>query len=675
MASAKQNRINRMIDVLENSSSWVSSSMLAGLLGASERSIRNYVAEVNETGTRHIESSKEGYRLATAAPAAASASASPCEGVNTLPANADSRRDFTISRLVNACDGLSVFDIADELFISESTFQSSVMPQVRALVRQFGLNVETHDYRMTLTGREADKRKLLGHIATHNSYGYFTSTKTLENMFPDFDVQATLSSLVAICQRSDLFINDYALSNLLVHLLVIIIRLTSNNELSEVDGPIDADGLVAQLGQREQIVRCAQRIAAYFEKEFGCAIPRADFQQILLLLALSVERCDFDELNREKLSSIIDRDFVDMVLGILDECGKRYNLPRFIDEPMRLQLVLHMFNAYQRAVYHVSYPNPLAAQIKSEYAPVYDMAVYIAHRFSTAMDIEVGENEIAFIAFHIGAYFEKFSAPDGAITCTVIIEEYHDFARRLVDDLKAEFGDDISVVAVRSCDSYLADPPESDVVVTTVDVPVCGGSTKILIGPILTKQNVRKIRDRLCAIQERRRRLYAQGLLGHLLRPELFIRNIDAVDATSCIDRMGELLAAQELVTPEFIANVHLRENVSSTAFTDCLAIPHAISVYPKRSFIAVVHNDAPIPWGRHDVRFVLLIGTAQEDMGLFRDVLDLIIEVFSSVETTMRLMQTDTFEEFRLRLRTISDKGSTRILDMLVGEQLPRIY
>lgn len=647
MASAKQNRINRMIDVLENSNSWVSSSMLAGLLGASERSIRNYVAEVNETGTRHIESSKEGYRLATAAPAAASASASPCEGVNTLPANADSRRDFTISRLVNACDGLSVFDIADELFISESTFQSSVMPQARALVRQFGLNVETHDYRMTLTGREADKRKLLGHIATHNSYGYFTSTKTLENMFPDFDVQATLSSLVAICQRSDLFINDYALSNLLVHLLVIIIRLTSNNELSEVDGPIDADGLVAQLGQREQIVRCAQRIAAYFEKEFGCAIPRADFQQILLLLALSVERCDFDELNREKLSSIIDRDFVDMVLGILDECGKRYNLPRFIDEPMRLQLVLHMFNAYQRAVYHVSYPNPLAAQIKSEYAPVYDMAVYIAHRFSTAMDIEVGENEIAFIAFHIGAYFEKFSAPDGAITCTVIIEEYHDFARRLVDDLKAEFGDDISVVAVRSRDSYLADPPESDVVVTTVDVPVCGGSTKILIGPILTKQNVRKIRDRLCAIQERRRRLYAQGLLGHLLRPELFIRNIDAVDATSCIDRMGELLAAQELVTPEFIANVHLRENVSSTAFTDCLAIPHAISVYPKRSFIAVVHNDAPIPWGRHDVRFVLLIGTAQEDMGLFRDVLDLIIEVFSSAVTTMRLMQTDTFEEF----------------------------
>ena len=33
--------------------------------------------------------------------------------------------------------------------------------------------------------------------------------------------------------------------------------------------------------------------------------------------------------------------------------------------------------------------------------------------------------------------------------------------------------------------------------------------------------------------------------------------------------------------------------------------------------------------------------------MGLFRDVLDLIIEVFSNVENTMRLLQTDAYDEF----------------------------
>ena len=134
-------------------------------------------------------------------------------------------------------------------------------------------------------------------------------------------------------------------------------------------------------------------------------------------------------------------------------------------------------------------------------------------------------------------------------------------------------------------------------------------------------------------------------------------------------------MAAQGLATPEYIADVHLRESVSSTAFTDSLAMPHAISIYPERSFIAVAHNDAPIPWGRHNVRFALLIGIAQEDMGLFRDVLDLIIEVFSSVETTMRL---DADRHVRgvsgCVYRRYRVEGSTRILDMLVGEQLPRI-
>ncbi len=647
MASAKQQRIDRMIDVLDKASMWVSAPMLANMLGASERSIRNYVSEVNAEGIRQIESSKEGYRLSRTSGASGATGVAASPAGSSPAANADARRDYVISHLVNATDTLSVFDLASELCISESTLLGAVMPQVRELARQFGLAVETHDFAVRLTGLERDKRKLLGHIVTHNSYGYFTSTQTLENMFPGFDVQQILASLVEICQRSELFINDYALSNLLVHLLVIIIRLTSNNELSEVDGPIDGDGLVDQLSQRDQITRCAQRISDYFEQEFGCAIPQADYQQILLLLALSIERIEYGELDLDKLTGIIDRSFVATVLEILDETGARYNIPHFIDEPMRLQLVLHMYNAYQRAIYRVSYPNPLAAQIKSEYAPVYDMAVYIVHRFSTVMGVEIGENEIAFVAFHIGAYFERATAPDSAVSCTVIVENYHDFARKLVEDLKCALADDAQIVAVMSCDRYLAAPPECDAVITTIDIAVPASCTKILIGPILTKQNLRKVRDCLARIQEERRLAYARELLRRLIKPELFCRNVDAANADGCIDALGEVAFNAGYADAAFLADVHLREKVSSTAFTDCLAVPHSISVYPRRSFIAVAHNDSPIPWGRHNVRFALLIGITKEEMGLFRDVLDLIIETFSSVETTMRLLQTDTFDEF----------------------------
>lgn len=46
-------------------------------------------------------------------------------------------------------------------------------------------------------------------------------------------------------------------------------------------------------------------------------------------------------------------------------------------------------------------------------------------------------------------------------------------------------------------------------------------------------------------------------------------------------------------------------------------------------------------------MHFVFLIGIAKNEMGLFRDALDLIIELFSSVDSTMRLLQTDDFSDF----------------------------
>ena len=71
-----------MVDILEHATSWVSASMLATMLGASERSIRNYVTEINGQGDTIIESSKEGYRLAHADEALSSPA---CPSIKSAP--------------------------------------------------------------------------------------------------------------------------------------------------------------------------------------------------------------------------------------------------------------------------------------------------------------------------------------------------------------------------------------------------------------------------------------------------------------------------------------------------------------------------------------------------------------------------------------------------------------
>ena len=178
MASAKQDRINRLVYNLERANSWVSSAVLAKMLNTSERTVRNYIAEINRGGGQRVASSKEGYRLER------SRTATPEDESRSLPAN------------------------------------------------------------------------------THPAGGAQAPQKSVRDTR-----------------------RDYALSNLLLHILVIIIRLKSNNELDERDDVIDATGLVGDFTQRDEIVRCADEFSRYFKDAFGCPIPEADYQQIVLLIA------------------------------------------------------------------------------------------------------------------------------------------------------------------------------------------------------------------------------------------------------------------------------------------------------------------------------------------------------------------------------------------------------
>ncbi len=88
-------------------------SMLATMLGASERSIRNYVTEINGQGDTIIESSKEGYRLAHAD---AALSSPACPSIKSAPERGgeptggigiDARCNYVASHLVNAREPLS----------------------------------------------------------------------------------------------------------------------------------------------------------------------------------------------------------------------------------------------------------------------------------------------------------------------------------------------------------------------------------------------------------------------------------------------------------------------------------------------------------------------------------------------------------------------------------------
>lgn len=644
MSSRKSKRMEQLLRVLDGAQFSIPAQTLARMLGTTERTIRNYVSEINQSGEATIVSSSEGYRLRKSDKTAATNNQEENRPA-TQENEQQSRVSHVIYRLIGSKEALSLFDLAEELCVSESTLASTVMPAVRSLAAQYDLSLETHNFNVSLEGPEREKRKLLGHLATQEGNDSFSSIETLRLLFPDYDVDSMLSRIVDIFQHRELLINDYALNNLMLHILIVVSRLQSKNPLADNDTLADVNQVLEQFNQSKDILSAAQDISTYLEQDYGCKIPDADFKQIVLLVALSTERYPYEELDVKSLAKIVGEPFAQSVHDIARETAECYGIPMF-DERLILQLTLHMFNAYQRAKYNVSYANPLADQIKVEYPPIYDMGVHFAHRFSKAFGCRIDENEIALIAFHIGAYLERCSSDNESLTCIIVVEQYHDFAGQLAESVKETLGTTGTVIGIMNRDAYLRMRPECDLVISTMDIPT-GNSQQVVVGPILNERWSRKIREAADNALERKRRKEALLFLESIVRPELYARNARVEGADGCIDYLGALCRENGYADDAFINEVHLRESMSSTALTDSLALPHSLGKNAIKSFIAVIHNDSPIAWGNKRVNFVLLIGIAQEDMRHFRDAFDIIVETFTSMDKTANLMATDSFEDF----------------------------
>lgn len=630
----KMNKQKELLRILSETEQSISAAILAGRLGISERTLRNYIKELNEKEHITILSSRDGYRLQERAASQ--------ESEDRLSEN-ESRNRQVLSELLTRKDGVNVFDEAERLFVSASTVINNIIPCIKGVIKEYDLHIESHNYQFYLKGSERNKRRLIGYLAASDSYCFWGADKSLKQLFPQQNIEQIMEELYPVFQESPVYLNDYSRNNLMMHILVILIRLQSGDRLEEPEARVSTDGLLESLYGREEIKALADKISDNFRKNHGIEIPERDYQQILILTALSAEHETVD------IRSVISQEFICNVASILVLVSERYCIPEF-DNDFIMQFVLHIYYAYQRCTYEMGIPNPVGPQLKKDYAPVYDMAVFFAHNFSDIYKVTFNEDEIAFIAFHFGAYLENGKQNKELVVCTIVVESYHAYSKKLVNDIQESFPNRLLIRNVLSIDRFLQHATLSDLVITTLPVET-EGQHIVQVSPIITRKNLDNIREKLDEIETEKKQKHTRTFFQSLFHKELYFRNITLPDEEAYIRFMGEKCLEHGYVKEAFIQDVILREGVSSTAFTDVLAMPHGIRQYAERSFICVIHNSMPIRWGRKNVHFIFMVGITKENMKYFTPAFDLVVDLFNSTNRTIELLKTGTFEEFLSRI------------------------
>jgi len=615
----------RLVDALGHADGWTTASELADRLGVTTRTIRNYAAQANSGGVI-VESGPAGYRLDRAAWANRGA-----------PARRDSsppvRAARVIRSLIDATDGLDVHETAAANHVSDSTFEAD-LARVRARLDGTGLTLVRQGPRITLEGPETARRRLLGALFRDESARGMLEPDALRAAFPE--VSEFRTALVAGLADAGYAPNEYGLNDVLLHTAIALDRVATNHPLDEADAaapPASSDGSTAPVAASASTAAdgpLAELLARLVDEHFGTSVGPADLAHLTRLLETRAATRTTAAAQADAAGRPISPR-VPLVRRIVAGASAAY-LVDLDDEDFIDRLALHVDNLVARASTSNLSRNPLTASIKAAYPLIYELAVYIASELARTEGIAVDDDEIAYIAMHVGAYLDQRRSRGEIVRVAVSAPAYHDVHTALAARIRSAVDDEVELVAPGE------EAERADVLVAVIE-PSSPVERLVLVAPFPTEVDLERVRAEIARVRRARRRARLAASLSRYIAPELFVRGLRGFDRDGAIRMLGDRMISAGVIDRAYVEGALERERLSSTAFTEHLAVPHAMTMTARRTAIAIAIDDVPIDWGGASVNVVALIAFAESGRAEFQEVFDQFVEAFSERENVQRLV------------------------------------
>jgi lichenan operon transcriptional antiterminator len=604
-----------LLTYLSRSEGWTPASEIAEHLGVSTRTVRSYVTAIKVAAAPLdvIHSSPDGYRLNRDAHAEYASRDRTADVVGTPR----ERITFLVTRLTHAGVELDVHELAESLFVSSSTVEADLR-QVRALAREAGLELVRDGDHVHLDGPDAGHRRLVSRLFSDEQAHGLVDLRRVQEAFGIDDLSGFKTEVMAVLERQGYAINEFGLDRVLLHTAIAVER-SRGSSLAD-DAPEPGDAVASDL----------DRLVV---ERFGTRLPAGELTALTTLLTT---RAGTRLTPRDEVG-----EHVAVVRKIVDHAQEEF-LVDLDDDAFLTRLGAHVGNLVIRARDGVGNPNPLARTIKSSYPLTYELAVFVAAEIQREFTITIGDDEIAYIALHIGSHLERRSTHGERLTCVLVSPGYHDIAELLERRILPALGDEATIDRVLTRTDVDPADLHADLVISTVPWDVRPANV-VIVQPLPTDADLDAVRGAITRIRRQRRRRAITDELLLYFDDALFFRDLDARDAESVIRVLGERMRERGIIDDDYLAGVLDRERISSTAFTEWLAVPHALTMSAKRTAIAIALFENPIPWGDATVQVVALVAFSAKDRASFQTVFEQFVDVFSDRTDVQRLLRAST--------------------------------
>ena len=628
MTRARQDRVVSLLSREAGRTSgggWMTAGVLADALGVTPRSIRSYVTAINSRAADAIESGALGYRIAPDALdrlTSAGESGTPRDRLHRL-----------VRSMLEAEDGIDVDEAAYQLHVSTATLEGD-LGRVRALLAADAnpleqITLERAGTQVRLRGSEAAQRRLLSRLVHDEvdagALDMAMLRRTVGTEYLDAEALARFkAALVKDLAASSYYVNEYGMTDVLLHVAIAVDRTARSRTIEtavDVGGAPDAG--VAAIVER------------LISEHLGVDVGPVEAQHLAALLLTRVVGRNAGAGARERLDPEVEH----AVRGAVARAAAEFDVD-LLHEDFVLRLALHTQNLRVRAQSGAWSRNPLTRSIKSSYPMIFELAVFLALDLQRSLNFELQDDELAYIAMHVGGQLERSRRQDAIVTATIVCPGYYELHELLRSSVDRSLGTAIEVVTVESRVDPDWDALATDLVLTTIAPPVASDRT-VIVQPFLTEDDVERVRRAAARVRRGRRLARLRAELEQYLTPRAFVRGVSPEDDDeSVIRRLGALLVDEGVIDETYVMRTIERERLSSTAFTDALAVPHALTMTATRTAIAIAVSEQSIEWGDSRVNVVAMVAFSESDRPAFQTVFEQLVEVFSERDSVQRIIR-----------------------------------
>lgn len=526
---------------------------------------------------------------------------------------------------------INLIALQDQVFVSGYSIDNDIK-KIRKMISEYpSLKLIRSKNYISLRGNEADKRKLYKQLLTEETHGNFLNLNSIADLWSNFDLLEIKDILEDVCELYNYQIREIDFPMIMIHAGVAIERIINRNYINSKTAKHHLNNNIEYQISYEFFHRVSKTID----------IELVEDEVVLFaqLLIGSYQKDDEDENLDKLLNQIVD--------AVIKEVKDYFDINFSKDKDFKLGLKMHLQLLLERQQNNVTITNIYLQEIKRKYPLVFEMAIRAGEVIADICKINVKENELSFLALHLGAAYDRVNSIK-RYRAVIIIPHNQMLSNMCIDKLKLRFEE--RMVIVKRYGFYeetMIKQQEPDLIITTVPLKHNLNIPTVQITLFVNYEDESKVFQTLNLLDKQRYHEDFVVLVNELIRPDLFHVKKQMASSKEVIDFLCDELISKNLADERYKEDVFKRESVSATSFVNGFAVPHSIEITSKESCISIMILDKPVKWGDFEVKLVLLLAIRDTDSHLLKIFFDWLSSIVSDSNKFRQLLEVKNYQEF----------------------------